>query len=455
MRAARLSGSTWTPIGTDYLSDDGILNFDKTHDAGQANSMHEPRVAVTADGNAAVTWAELDPTNPHVYARRLNGTTPGTLTEASVPSLNGKPMAAAEEPDIDVDATGRAWVVFRESFDYGGGANRARGLVRSFGTNATFGPAQVVDNISDAAIPVENAEFPRLDVTPTGQGLIAVNPQNPGANSNRDVLSALSGETWSPGAQFNPDLSDGQTFPVAALGDQGAGVVAWQQTKGTDPVTALARQRVNGQLGGVLTLSRSEFGTVAFGPFEAASDSKGDVAVGFAQGATNKAIVVAMIDGPPPGGNNPPPPPDKTAPKLTSVSLSATTFRLGSLLPKLAAKPRRTIPTGTSIRFRVDEQSTSTLSFKRLVSGRRVGKRCLPATRARRRKPRCTRLVAAGRKLTYSTQAGNHSIRFQGRFSRRSKLAPGRYELSLVAVDAAKNRSKTTRKRFTLLAALK
>ncbi len=155
------------------------------------------------------------------------------------------------------------------------------------------------------------------------------------------------------------------------------------------------------------------------------------------------------------GGNNNPPPPDKTAPKLTSVSLSATTFRLGTLLAKLSAKRRKPIPTGTSIRFRVDEQSTTTLSFRRLLPGRRVGKRCLAATRARRHRRRCTRLVAAGRKLTFTTKPGRHAIRFQGRFSRRSRLAPGRYELSLVSVDAAKNRSKTVRKRFTLLAALK
>ena len=141
------------------------------------------------------------------------------------------------------------------------------------------------------------------------------------------------------------------------------------------------------------------------------------------------------------------------APKLSSVSLTASVFRLGSLLPKLSAV-RRT-PTGTTIRFRVDEDSKTTLSFKRLLPGRRVGRRCLKATRARRRRPRCTRLVTAGRKLNYTTKKGLRRIRFQGRFTRRSKLAPGRYELTLIAVDAAKNASKPARKRFTLKPALR
>ena len=47
-------------------------------------------------------------------------------------------------------------------------------------------------------------------------------------------------------------------------------------------------------------------------------------------------------------------------------------------------------------------------------------------------------------------EEGAPPVRFQGRFTRRSKLAPGRYELTLIAVDAAKNASRAVRKRFTL-----
>jgi hypothetical protein len=420
--------------------------------------MHEARVAVAPEGNAAIAWGEPDASNNGaVYARRLSGTTFGAAAQGSVPSLNGKTAATAEEPDIDVDSTGRAWVVFRESFVYGG-TNHARAIVRSFDTSGTLGAVQVADDFTET--PTENAEFPRIDVNPAGQGLIAVNPQDPLATSggNRDLFSALAGGTWSKGSPFNVTASDGQTFPVVALGDQGAGVLAWSQTQGTDPVTAHARQRVNGALGNDLTLSRAELGTVNSFPLEASSDAKGNVAVGFSQGAAaTRAIVVALIDGPSAsgggGGGGGGGGTDRTAPKLSSVSLSASVFRLGSLLPKLSAV-RRT-PTGTTIRFRVDEDSKTALSFKRLLPGRRVGRRCLKATRARRLRPRCTRLVAAGRKLTYTTKKGLRRVRFQGRFTRRSKLAPGRYELTLVAVDAAKNASRPVRKRFTLKPALR
>jgi hypothetical protein len=62
--------------------------------------------------------------------------------------------------------------------------------------------------------------------------------------------------------------------------------------------------------------------------------------------------------------------------------------------------------------------------------------------------------VLRGR-LTYNTAAGLRRIRFQGRLSRRSRLAPGRYELAVQAVDAAGNRSVVKRKRFRLLAELR
>src|SRR3954447_305131 len=232
----------------------GVLDFDPTKDAGQANTMDEPRVAVTGDGNAAVTWAELDAgMTHHVYARRLNGTAQGNVAEGTVATLNGKTSAGGEESDIDVDSTGRAWIVFRESFPYPpSNTNKARALVRPFETNGTFGAVQVADDFTET--PSENGEFPRIDVNPAGQGIVAVNPQNPNpppnVGGNRDLFSSLVSGTWSKGAPFNVQPSFGQTFPVAAIGDGGSSVMAWiQQDANMGAFTALARQRVDGQLG--------------------------------------------------------------------------------------------------------------------------------------------------------------------------------------------------------------
>ena len=144
---------------------------------------------------------------------------------------------------------------------------------------------------------------------------------------------------------------------------------------------------------------------------------------------------------------------DLRSPIVGSLRM-ASTFRRGSLRPRLTGG-RRGPPTGTVIRFRVDEPSVTTLSFRRRLRGRRVGRRCRAATRGRRHRPRCTRFRAVRRKLTFNTQPGLRKIRFQGRLTRRFRLAPGRYELTVRAVDTAGNRSRPVRKRFRLLAELR
>jgi hypothetical protein len=153
-----------------------------------------------------------------------------------------------------------------------------------------------------------------------------------------------------------------------------------------------------------------------------------------------------------PAGSPPPDPAqgDQRAPIVSSLRLTPTVFRRGRLAARLSA--RRRIPTGTTIRWRVNEQSRTTLAFTRLLPGRRVGRRCLAPTRARRRRARCTRRVTVRIPLVYTTAAGLHRLRFHGPLTSRRRLAPGRYELAVSAADAAGNRSAPRRARFRMLA---
>jgi hypothetical protein len=49
-------------------------------------------------------------------------------------------------------------------------------------------------------------------------------------------------------------------------------------------------------------------------------------------------------------------------------------------------------------------------------------------------------------------RAGKRGVRFAGALGRRTRLAPGRYRVTLVATDAAGNRSGPRRAQFTLRA---
>ena len=120
--------------------------------------------------------------------------------------------------------------------------------------------------------------------------------------------------------------------------------------------------------------------------------------------------------------------PDRTAPAITRASLSLRRFR----------RSRR-----TQVRATLSEAATMVYAIARELPGRRVGRRCVRQTRANRRRPRCTRLVAAGT-LRRAHPAGAL------RFTLNRRLAAGRYRVTLVATDAAGNRSRAVVLRFTV-----
>ncbi len=146
-------------------------------------------------------------------------------------------------------------------------------------------------------------------------------------------------------------------------------------------------------------------------------------------------------------GTNPNGTPDNTAPRFSSVKLSAERWRRGSKLPSIAKAK-----VGTTISFRLDEAGQVTLSFQRKAKGRRVGRKCRKQTSRNRSKRRCTRFVSAGSIPAFAGKAGLNRVRFQGRLSRSKRLALGTYRIVLSVVDAAANKSKRTGPSFTIVA---
>jgi uncharacterized repeat protein (TIGR01451 family) len=134
------------------------------------------------------------------------------------------------------------------------------------------------------------------------------------------------------------------------------------------------------------------------------------------------------------------------APMVSSAKVVPSTFRLGSLLPKLS----RRVPVGTTISFKLSEPSRATLTFSQPKTGRKVGRRCKPVTRANRRKPRCTIPNVRGT-LVFNAHAGMNRVRFQGRPSRTKRLKPGRYLLTITARDSAGNPSRPRTTGFTIV----
>jgi hypothetical protein len=138
------------------------------------------------------------------------------------------------------------------------------------------------------------------------------------------------------------------------------------------------------------------------------------------------------------------------SPALSGLTASALLWREGNGLAQLSArgKGRKKLPVGTTFSFKLDRPAQVTFQFTRAVPGRRVGKRCVAQTRKNRHKRRCTRRVVAGA-LGFSAHAGTNKVRFQGRISRRKKLAPGTYTL-IATATAAGLRSRAATLTFTI-----
>jgi hypothetical protein len=441
------SGTAWTAV---TLSGGTALQGTNGGGTGDDSS----HVAVDSSGNAVIAWPDGTlSVNQEAMARRITGATASTTAiTVSAPTLGAH--ADDHEGDmIDIDGGGSAnpWIAFRQAFDYGGSIV-VRAIARQLVGDTPSTP-QVLDGLPVDPKPTEGAEHPRLDVNGAGQGLAAIARQ-----LSDDVFdSALSAGNWTTGFKVNTDTNPGSPFPAAAIDDAGNGLIAWLDSA-TDPTTLQARTRVNGSLGSPLTLSvqgKGNVGGLAGGAFvEAASSSAGLIGVGFAQGGADggsqRVIVAAVVDlRPGGGGGGGGGGGDTKAPTVSKLKLGKKTFRLGTKLPKLS----RRVPVGTTVSFSVSEASRTRFTFSKLASGRKVGKRCLPATKRRAHRKRCTRAITVTPSLVFSTSAGSHKLAFQGRLSRTKRLRPGKYRLTVVSTDPSGNASKPQSTTFTLLPA--
>jgi streptogramin lyase len=130
---------------------------------------------------------------------------------------------------------------------------------------------------------------------------------------------------------------------------------------------------------------------------------------------------------------------DTVSPVLDDLAASPSRFAVKPAVSG-AAKRRRAIPLGTTLKFRLSEAATVTFTFTRKAAGRKSGDRCVAPTRSNKGAKRCTRLVIAGT-LTKNGTSGTNRVSFSGRLGRKA-LSAGSYRLTGTARDAAGNFSR-------------
>jgi hypothetical protein len=143
----------------------------------------------------------------------------------------------------------------------------------------------------------------------------------------------------------------------------------------------------------------------------------------------------------------PTPTPDITAPTISSLRLSRTTFRAA---PSGAAFRAARVGVGTIVSFTLSEPGSVRFTIDRSAAGRRVNGRCVKPARSNRGRQRCERWVAVKGSFTVAGRRGSNRIELRGRLGGRT-LRPGSYRLNARETDRAANRSRTKRTAFRVV----
>jgi len=134
-------------------------------------------------------------------------------------------------------------------------------------------------------------------------------------------------------------------------------------------------------------------------------------------------------------------------PKITAAKQSASVWREGNQLPRIAkSRP----PVGSTFSFALNEQATGNLTFTQSSPGRKMGGKCLAQSKANHKKARCTRTITVGT-LTFKVHQGTNRVYFDGRLSATKKLKTGRYRLNIIATNAQGQRSSPASLSFTIV----
>jgi hypothetical protein len=275
VRAARLAGTIWTAVGAP-------LDIDPARPAGGGSSR--PRVGVSAEGNAVVTWGEegADGRN-HVHARRLTGLTLSAFPQdLTLNDFGGEPAGTADSPDIDIEDDGSfAWVAFRQ--DIGG---RSRSVARRLRGTHYEAPEAIDGGATSTA--------PRVDFNGRGQGAAVVQASdNAVFSSYLDVF-----DRFNPGVRVDALAGAVPPEPVVATSERADPYVAWR-VGGADGSGSVQARRRNGNRAfeRETTISNPDFGAVAQGTLGIGSDRSGNTPVAMLQGAPGaRRLAIAAYD---------------------------------------------------------------------------------------------------------------------------------------------------------------
>ncbi len=246
-------------------------------------------ITVAADATGVVAWSQDEPDGTtHVLVRRVSAAGPSpVLDDATASTLDGAAGGSADSPQVGVAFdSSNGWAAFRETL---GGTSRVV-VMQILGDEPR--PALFGDSLGTAP-GSQSAAAPSMAFNGNAQGLLA----SAIAPSDQLVVSAhgtaAAPFAWTAGSVVNATANTVAPAPVAALAQDGRGLVAYAPSSGNLAAELFA----NGTPTGPFPLADAAAGPVIPGGGLAASaDGFGDLAVAFLAGsAGSNAVVVDPV----------------------------------------------------------------------------------------------------------------------------------------------------------------
>jgi hypothetical protein len=382
--------------------------------AGDLGAGQSPQVAVDPQGNATAVW-ELSPNQSSSVVFSSSRTGAG-------PWSNPAPMASGD----DADKVGYPWV-----------AADPQGNVTAIWarSNDTKVLAQATRHVAGSS-----SWSPTVDL-PIGRPVTAVPAAGVDPQGHVSMVWSSSEDPWAGASSvFDPIAPELRNLAAPA-----SAVVGQPVSMSVNPFDAWSTVAVSWNFGDGQSASDAAVNHTYGSPGERTVTVTGVDASGNAT-QTSRTITVAAVPvpkqpDPGPGPAVKPSPPAPKAPVLSGLQQSNTRW----LTHKAKRGPR--LPLGTTFRFKLDRAAQVRFAFSQLVTGRRVGGRCVKATKTNRSKARCERAQAAGT-LNVTGKAEANTVAFSGKISGRA-LKPGRYRMLVTALADGKT-SPARSIRFTI-----
>ncbi|HEX7245530.1 MAG TPA: PKD domain-containing protein [Solirubrobacterales bacterium] len=288
IRVARLNGDRWSRLGAVNRNPEASMR-----PPGPSNG---PRVGAGIDGGAVVAWQEPDQTGAaRIWMRRIFGTTPGPVLEASPASWEGAPVTG------DADAFSLAVTPF----------NQARVAIRVAGSGSTA-PRLLLNTLpADFAVPANALNGPST-VFKAGKGALGIPgigaTEKGGKEGAMQMVFASGAEVHRVGVDGEGAPTPDSTLPgpdakpgaeaVAVVGPEGGDVIAYPALDAQGrPAVAVRQELASGaaQTGLLAGVAGGPIGDLSAGP-----SGTGDALIGFRQGDAGRyEIVVERVSAPP------------------------------------------------------------------------------------------------------------------------------------------------------------